>query len=269
MTERTDYPSGAPCWIETLQPDPDGAAQFYGQLLGWQFDEPTSMPEGLGGQYLQARVAGRLVAGIGQAPATAPAALWSTFIRVDDVEATLTRVADAGGAVLAGPLQAGTAGRLAVVADPAGIAFGLWQPGSRVGAQRINAPGTWAMSALHTPTPERAQAFYGTVFGWQLQPVPGTPLALWRLPGYVGGGGQGQPLPEDVVAVMTLTDEASEVPPHWAVNLCVEDVDATARRAVALGGRLLLPPTDTPGFRSAVVADPQQGVIAISAARRS
>jgi len=265
MSERTDYPSGAPCWVETLQPDPDAAAQFYGQLFGWQFDEPKPMPGRLGGEYLAARIAGRLVTGIGQAPASAPTALWSTFISVDSIEAVLTRVADAGGAVIVGPLQAGPDGRLAVVTDPAGVAFGLWQPAERIGAQLVNEPGTWAMSALHTPSPERARSFYSTVFGWQLQPVSGAPLAFWRLPGYVGSG-QDQRMPDDVVAVMTPIDEASEIPPHWAVNFCVDDVDTTAEHAAALGGQLLLPPTDTPGFRSAVIADPQLGVIAISAA---
>lgn len=78
MSERTDYPSGAPCWIEMFQPDSHAAARFYGQLFGWQFDEPTSMPEELDGHYVAARIAGQLVAGIGQAPASAPAALWST-----------------------------------------------------------------------------------------------------------------------------------------------------------------------------------------------
>jgi predicted enzyme related to lactoylglutathione lyase len=161
MSERTDYPSGAPCWVETLQPDPDAAAQFYGQLFGWQFDEPKPMPGRLGGEYLAARIAGRLVAGIGQAPASAPTALWSTCISVDGIEAALTRVAGAGGAVIVGPLQAGPDGRLAVVTDPAGVAFGLWQPAERIGAQLVNEPGTWAMSALHTPSPERARSFYG------------------------------------------------------------------------------------------------------------
>ena len=72
-------------------------------------------------------------------------------------------------------------------------------------------------------------------------------------------------MPRDVVAVMTPIDETSQVPPHWSINFRVEDVDVTAEQAVALGAHLLLAPTDTPGFRSAVIADPQQGVIAIGA----
>lgn len=264
MTYRTDYPTGALCWVDTLAPDPQAAASFYGQLFGWRFDEPRPMPRPLAGDYLAARLDGHLVAGIGQAPEASPTALWTTYVRVDRIEDALTQVATAGGTVLAGPLGAGADGRLAVVTDPTGVALGLWQAAERPGAQLVNEAGAWAMSVLHTPSTEAAQGFYGRVFGWRLEPVSGGPLALWRLPGYVGGQ-PGQVIPRDVVAVLTPTEDASGVPPHWAVNFRVEDVDATAERAAALGGTLLLPPTDTPGFRSAVIADPQQGVIAISA----
>ena len=59
-----------------------------------------------------------------------------------------------------------------------------------------------------------------------------------------------------VVAVVTATDGVA-VPPHWSVNFAVRDADAIAEHAVALGGSLLMAPMDTPGFRSAVIGDPQ------------
>lgn len=264
MSERNDYPPGAPCWVDTLQPDPQAAARFYGQVFGWEFDEPRPMPDGLAGEYLSARIGGRLVAGVGQAPDAASPAVWSTYIGVDSVDEALTRATDAGGGRVTGPLRAGSDGRLAVLTDPSGVPFSVWQAGERKGAQLVNEPGTWVMSSLHTPSPDRAEVFYGAVFGWELQVSSETPLALWRLPGYRGGEPH-QPMPRDVVAVMTPIEEASEVPPHWAINFRVDDVDATAEQAVALGGTLVMPPVDTPGFRSAVIADPQQGVVAVSA----
>jgi predicted enzyme related to lactoylglutathione lyase len=46
--------------------------------------------------------------------------------------------------------------------------------------------------------------------------------------------------------------------PHWIAYIGVEDVDASAQRAQDLGGKVLLPPTDVPGFgRAAVLRDPQ------------
>jgi predicted enzyme related to lactoylglutathione lyase len=268
MSERDEYTAGVPCWIDTLQPDPVAAADFYGALFGWEFDEPTAMPGAMRGSYLPARVGGRLVAGIGQAPDPARAATWSTYICVASVDEAIIRIGRAGGTPLTGAMEAGAAGRLAVVSDACGVAFGVWEAGERAGAERVNEPGTWAMSSLHTDSLDGAQAFYGAVFGWQLERVPDAPIALWRLPGYSGGAPH-QPIPRDVVAVVTPTDAASAVPPHWAINFRVDDVDATAERAIALEATLLMPPVDTPGFRSAVLADPQGGVVAVSASATS
>ena len=95
--------------------------------------------------------------------------------------------------------------------------------------------------------------------------APGAPVFLFRLPGYVGGE-PGQPIPRDVVG----RDDGKrgcgrgDVPPHWNVNLRVEDPDASAALAAELGGSVLMPPTDTPGFRSAVLSDPQGGAFSIS-----
>lgn len=263
MSQRDDYPAGAPCWVDTLQPDPHAAAHFYGALFGWSFDEPAPMPGGNGGHYFIARVDGRMVAGIGQAPDLGSPAVWATHVAVSDLEQSIAAVEHAGGALVTGPGAAEANGRLAVLVDDVGVAFCAWQPGARRGAQLVNVPGTWMMSALHTTSLERARTFYGAVFDWQLEAVPEAPFALWRLPRYEGGEPD-QPMPRDVVAVATPTDPDA-VPPHWAVNFRVDDTDATANHAVALGGTVLMAPTDTPGFRSAVIGDPQGGVIAVSA----
>jgi len=248
MNTQDDDAPGAPCWVETWQPDPRAAARFYGALLGWRFDEPTIVAE-TGGGYLTARLDGRRVAGIGQGPPGAPA-VWSTSIRVARLESEVTRVQAAGGSHLAGPLSVGDDGRLAVVADPAGVAFGLWEPRGRIGAELTGRPSTWAMSALHTPDPERAAAFYGDLFGWELAPDDGAPFSRWEL------GGR-------LVAVLAGTDGAA-VPAHWAVNLAVGDVDAVTARATSLAGVVLMAPFDTPGLRNAVIADPQGAVLALS-----
>ena len=71
-------------------------------------------------------------------------------------------------------------------------------------------------------------------------------------------------VPRDVVAVMAPTgDAATAVPPHWNVNLRVDDADATVARAASLGGQIIAPVMDAPGFRSAVLADPQGAVFSI------
>ena len=85
MSERNEYPAGVPCWVETLQPDPQSAVSFYSQLFGWDFAGPGEMPCEPPGRYFLARVGGRDVAGIGALPASAAAtgAAWSTHVRVE------------------------------------------------------------------------------------------------------------------------------------------------------------------------------------------
>jgi hypothetical protein len=264
MSTISKYPAGVPCWIDTLQPDPAAASQFYGPLLGWTFDTPVAMPSGMAGEYLAARCGGRLVAGIGQAPKGFGSAVWTTYIAVDDIDETAARAHGAGGRPLLGPTANGGNGRMAVLTDPVGVAFGIWQAGARHGAERVNEPGSWTMSTLHTPASEVSATFYGETFGWRLESVPDAPIAFWRLHGHVGGQ-PGQPMPRDVVAVLARIEADDPTPPHWSVAVLVADADATARQAAELGGTVLLAPTDTPGFCSAVIADPQGGVVALTA----
>jgi len=255
--------------VETLQPQPQAAVDFYGPLFGWELSEPEPMPGGVSGDYFVARVGGRPVAGIGTLPDLdgPPMAVWNTYVGVDSVEQSVDRVKAAGGNVLMGPLKGIPSGHFAVFADATGAPISVCEPKARPSAQLVNEPGAWAMSSLHTTDGQSATAFYEAVFGWQPQTVgaPEAPLTLFRLPGYVGGELEG-PIARDVVAAMAPPSDPSAgptVPPHWNVNLQVSDADAVAQHASSLGGTIIMPPTDAPGFRSAVLIDPQ-GAFSIS-----
>jgi predicted enzyme related to lactoylglutathione lyase len=266
---RETYPPGVPCWVEALQPDADAALDFYGPLFGWSFDDPTPMPGVPGGHHFVARVGGRAVAGIGSLAEgtgfSAPA--WTTHIRVDSADEVTARAKDAGGTVRVGPLEALPAGRLAVLADPAGARFCVWEAHGREGAQLINEPRAWDLSSLRTTDLGGSAAFYAAVFGWRSEAfgLDGR-LTLWRLPGYVGGQPQ-QPVPRDVVAIMTPLggpSSAGKQYAHWSVDFYCEDADATAERAARLGGAVIVPPYDGPGFRGAVLEDPQGATFSVS-----
>ena len=161
MSERDHYPTGVPCWVETLQRDRRAAQRFYGSLFGWQI---VSSDED---DYAVTRRRGLDVAGIGALTDPDLSEAWYTNIRVDNVEAAASAAQAAGGTVLHAAIDAEPAGRLAVVADPQGAVFCLWEAGIREGAQIVNEPSAWAMSALQTTDAEAAIAFYGAVFGWQ------------------------------------------------------------------------------------------------------
>jgi predicted enzyme related to lactoylglutathione lyase len=262
MSERDTYQSGVPCWVDTLQADPQAAAKFYAALFEWDVDDqlPGESPP----SYLVGSLRGRDVAAVGSRPSEDVPPDWNTYVQVDRVDEVAARAVDAGGSIAREPFESFDGGRMAVLSDPAGAAFSVWQPGTHGGAQLVNEPGAWAMSIVNTPDVEGAKRFYGALFGWGTQTFDAgaVELTMWRLPNYVGGEPQ-QPVPRDVVAVMAPL-HGDDAAPHWSVNFWVGDADAVAAKADELGGRVVAPPSDGPGFREAVVADPQGASLTIS-----
>ena len=262
MSERDNYPSGVPCWVDTGQPDVDRAREFYGAVFGWEFVGPGPMPGDPPGRYFVARTAGKDVAGVSTQPAGMPT-VWNTYVSVTSADAAARSAVEHGGSVLVAPFDAAPAGRAAVLADPAGAVICAWEPGDRQGAQRINEPSAWSMSRLNTSDLDGARSFYGAVFGWESETFAmgeqtGT---LFRLPGYVGGE-PSQPVPRDCVAVMM--DLAPGATPHWSVDFWIDDADGAAARAIEHGGTVLAGPFDFAMFRTAVLQDPQGATLSIS-----
>jgi predicted enzyme related to lactoylglutathione lyase len=264
MSVRQEYAAGVPCWVETLRPDAAIARSFYGRLFGWDV-EPGGPPNG----YTTALVRGHAVAGIGHraASSTSGAPAWLTLVRVDDLDTAVDRARAAGG-TLQRRRDRRPAGRAAEIADPSGALIGLWEPEAHPGAGLVNEVPAWALSSLRTQDRAEARAFYWALFGWETEAWgPDGALTLFRLPGYVGGRSD-QPVPRDVVAIMTPlggTSSAGARKAHWGVDFWVADPDATARAVRQLGGSVLVEPYTTPGFRSAVLADPGGAVFSVSA----
>ena len=242
MSERDAYPAGVPCWVDNLAPDPDAAMAFYGEAARLGVRRPGPR------RVLRGKLRGRTWPG--SAPSRGVPTGWNTYVSVESAEQAAEAAAAAGGRVLIPPFDALPAGRVAVLADPTGAAICVWEPRARQGARLVNEASAWAMSVLHTGKPEVAEAFYKDVFGWESEPFGPPGMALFRLPGYVGGV-PGQPVPLDVVAVMAPGDGES----YWQVGFWVADADEAAAKATELGGSVVVPPSDAGGMRQAIVAD--------------
>jgi uncharacterized protein len=268
MSEQDRYIPGVPCWIDTSQPDPEAAVAFYGDLFGWEFED--TMPPGSPGKYYIARIRGGDVAAVSsQQEGGPPTAVWNTYVWVADADETAEKVRAAGGTVLADPFDVMEAGRMAVVADPAGAAFCVWQARQHRGAAVVNEHASLNFNDLHTRDLEGARSFYGSVFGWDLLEVGGA--FMWALPGYGDFLEQRNPgmrermaqmgAPErfeDVVAsARAITGDQADVPSHWGITFAVDDADAIAARAAELGGQVVTPPFDAPWVRMTVITDPQ------------
>lgn len=277
MPDREGFPAGVPAWVDTEQPDPRAAADFYGALFGWRFGDRT--PAGAAGEWLVATLDGRDVAAVASLAAGAgTSAAWNTYIAVDSAEETTTMVREAGGRVLRAPVDVGTAGRMAACADPSGVEFRLWQPGTLKGAQAVNVPGAWNWSDLHADDIDRARRFYGEVFGWEVDSVDvgGLPSTMIRLPGYADFLEQFDPelrqrhaafgAPpgfSECVGWMHLLEEG-EGAPRWGVTFSVDDTDGVARSARGLGGAVTVEPFDMAPVRTATLIDPWGAVFTVN-----
>jgi predicted enzyme related to lactoylglutathione lyase len=275
MPERSRYIPGVPCWVDSQQPDPQAALPFYTGIFGWKFE--NVMPAEAGGEYHMARIRGGDVAAIGSMPdGMPPIPTWNTYVAVANADATAEKVRAAGGAVFQGPFDVMDAGRMAVVADPEGAVFCIWEAKENIGAKVVNEHGALNFNGLATRDAAAAEAFYGAVFGWKILAIPaGT---FWILPGYGDHLEESTPglheqmeqmgAPDgfiDVVAaVEPIADGDTDTPAHWTVTFGVDDVELTAKQAAELGGTVLVAPHDAPYTRMATVQDPQGAVFIAS-----
>jgi predicted enzyme related to lactoylglutathione lyase len=177
-------------------------------------------------------------------------------VTVDDVDAAAERASDLGGSVVAGPFDVMDLGRMAVIQDPTGAFFSVWQAGSSIGAELVNGHGLLSLNQLNTTDPERASEFYSALFGWRFDAVPDTEIPYWGI--YRG---------ESLNGGMMQQPDGSPAPPHWLVYFGVDDIDAASEKVGAAGGSVLVPKTEVPGGEFIVAADPQGAIFAVFAGR--
>jgi uncharacterized protein len=255
--ERT-FPHGVPCWVDVETADHAASQHFYGRLLGWTFED-------LAPGYALARLDGVDAAAVGTGDAG-----WSTYVAVDDVDATAAAVEAAGGRITSAPDDAGPGGRAARCTDPIGTPFRLWQARGHHGAQVANTPGAWNFSDLHAD--DAPLDFYTQLFGWKGVPIPGVGTML-QVPGYgehlrttvdpdilerQANAPEGF---EDVIGGAGGTDPDGV--PRFAVTFTVSDRDEAAATAERLGA-IVEDQDDTDWTRTVRIIDPQGARLTLS-----
>ena len=242
-----DYPQGTPSWVDLGSPDPDASARFYGELLGWEAAASEGPVEETGG-YRMFRLNGVDMDGLGPTQEGQPPA-WTTYVAVDDAEASKARIEAAGGSTVLAPLTVMDAGTMAIFTDPAGGAFfAVWQPGRHRGAQIVNAVGAMTMNEVDTRDFEGAARFYGDVFGWEVERIEQDGALLYgsfRLDGRL------------VAGILPMGENfPPQVPPHWRPYFGVGDLEAAAQKVAELGGQVVAGPIAVPEGRFISALDP-------------
>jgi hypothetical protein len=249
------HPTGAFCWIELSTTDQNAAKSFYSSLFGWASQD---FPMGPNDFYTMFQLEGR---DTGAAYTMRPEQRsqgvpphWMIYIAVEGADDAAGRVAQLGGKLLAPPCDVYDVGRMAVVQDPTGAVFALWQPKSHTGTGIAGVPGTLCWADLVTTDPARTKEFYTGLFGWRIVKGENDPSGYLHIANgekFIGG-------------IPPANFLGPNVPPHWLLYFLVSNCDETAAKAQELGAKThLAPMTMEKVGRMAILADPQGAVFAL------
>ena len=179
---------------------------------------------------------------------------WTSYVTVADADAAAARAEELGGGAIDDAYDVLDLGRMAVLKDPQGAAFAVWQPRTRIGAERVNDVGCLCMNELATTDIDAARSFYEGLFGWTTEMVDtgpdGPPMVLAH---------NGETLNASFSAV-----EEGE-PPHWRPYFTVDSTEAAVERVRELGGKELLAPLEIPDGSIALALDPQGALFGLFA----
>ena len=251
MTEVKKHEPGMFCWVELAAKDGPAAKRFYTSLFGWGVNDIQN-PEGT---YTMVQKKGKDAGGfyqLGPQENSIPPH-WNSYICVDSADETAAKAKELGGTVVLGPFDVMEHGRMAVIQDPTGVVFSLWEPRKHVGAEVVNEPSSFCWNELYTTDAKRAGDFYSKLFGWTREPMK-TPMGEYTV--FKKGDSQ--------AAGMMQTSKDVVMPPHWMVYFAVDDSDRTVEKAKGMGANVMVPPTDIPNIgRFAILNDPQGADFAV------
>ena len=255
MQETTDYAPGTFCWVELGTTDGEAAKKFYTGLFGWSF---TDNPIGPDMVYTMLKLNGKDVGALYKMPAEMTSQgippNWLSYVSIKSADESAEKATSLGATLFKEPFDVFDVGRMAVIQDPTGAVFAIWQAGTHKGAGIYNVPNSFCWNELATRDTKKAGDFYTGLFGWgknvqQMGPMTYTSFINGERP----AGGMYEPTPE-----------MGNVPPHWLVYFAVDNTDATVEKAEKLGGKTIAPPMDIPDTgRFAILQDPQGAVFGI------
>jgi len=255
MQESTALKPGTFCWVELATSDDAAGKTFYTQLFGWTYEDH---PMGPGMVYTMLKLDGKDVGALyklmpdQEAQGVPPH--WLSYVLVANADEAAEKAKAAGATILKEPFDVFTVGRMAVIQDPAGAVFAIWQAGDHKGASIYNVPNSFCWNELMTTDTKKAGDFYSTTFEWGRDVQNFGPLeyTMFNNGDRPAGG------------MLQIAPEMGPIPPNWLVYFAVDDCDAKVQKATELGGTVMKRADDIPGVgRFAVLGDPQGAVFAI------
>lgn len=239
------------CWYDLITSDVAGGVDFYSKVVGWQVETwgDGSMPLLKAGE--------RAVGAVNPAPAGVQP-YWLAYVQVADLDATLAKAVELGGAVVEPRNPVPGMGAFAVLRDPEGVPVALFEASGPMPTGRQERPGEFAWGELTTSDIARTLDFYSQVFGWTAgEAMDMGPVGTYQM--FRTGGNAG---PSHNGAIYLKPDDAPAC--GWLHYANVDSVKAAAGRVTEGGGQIQMGPMEVPGGDFIVMGiDPQGAAFAV------
>ena len=259
----TAPPIGSFCWFELGTTDQPAAVAFYQRLFGWQVQDS---PMGPGEVYSMFKLNGQDAAAAftlrPEQRAHGVPPHWMIYVAVEDADGVAARAADLGATVIAQPFDVFDFGRMAVIQDPTGAMFSIWQGKQHAGVGVWGEPGSASWGDLSTPDQSRAGDFYTALFGWRMvtgkdmvDAAPGDYFHIMNGVDMIGGVGP-------------ASQRDPNTPPHWLTYFEAASCAEATAKATGLGATAYVQNMQIgeSGWIS-VLADPQGAMFGIHATK--
>ena len=216
-------------WCDLSALNPERAKDFYGRLFGWRVGEITQ-PDGT--PYYIASVGPGECAGLFEMPAKFQAlnlpSFWMSYIAVDDIARVVDRARQGGGKVEVEPQSFSDDDAIALIRDPLGAGFTVYQGGALSPRMESPPPGHMAWNALFVSDAQAVMPFYADIFGWQMSRGESNSCAIRNSRG------------DEIAAIYEQPDELRGGYQYWGVHFAVRDIAAAKVRVCELGGNVLV-----------------------------
>ncbi|MBK8172542.1 MAG: VOC family protein [Sandaracinaceae bacterium] len=246
---RGQHTPGMFVWRELYTPDTKAAKNFYGEVLGWRFED---VDMGGGAMYTLAYAGDKQIAGM-FSQAGIPT-MWNPYVSVTDVDAATKRATDAGGQCVNGPMDIPNIGRMSTVIDPQGADVSIYRAAKGDSLLGRPSAGEFCWESLNSTDLAASKTFYANVFEWQS--------------GSVKAGDVFTPkgMPETQCA--SVNPAPPGAPASWLSHILVKNLTEASDRAKRNGGKVLMDKVPVTGMGEfSVVQDPQGAVFSLFAAQ--
>src|SRR2546427_9301294 len=166
MPTVTTHAPGTFCWPELATTDQKSAVAFYRSLFDWDVDE---QPIGPTETYAIFKLRGKNICAAYSMRAEerqqGVPPHWGSYVAVADADAAAKRAQELGAKVLAPAFDVMDAGRMAVLQDPTGGVFMVWQGEKHLGAGGLRGPGSAWWTGRGARGAKAGQKIYMSPFG--------------------------------------------------------------------------------------------------------